>query len=44
MPDLTVEDMIKRSFEVMTRDHRMHVQRAEEISRAVIPKLKRWKE
>jgi hypothetical protein len=42
MPDLTVEDMIKRSVDFMTKNLGIPAQKAEEMSRAVISGLKRW--
>ena len=43
MPGLTADDMIKRSVDFMTKNLGIPAQKAEEMSRAVIPGLKRWK-
>lgn len=42
-PQLTVEDMIKKSVSHMTRVLKYPEDKAKEMSRAIIPNLKRWK-
>jgi hypothetical protein len=43
-PEQTLDEMIRRSIEIMTSDLGMPIAKATELSNAVIPNLKRWHE
>lgn len=42
-PNLTLEEMIGRSFAYMVDELGLRIEEAESLSKSIIPNLKRWK-